>query len=77
MAQFTITSHVAAPPEVVFDVLTDHRGYPSFTPVRRVELEREGDPPPNGVGAVRVLHAVGSAVREQVTVFERQASCAS
>jgi uncharacterized protein YndB with AHSA1/START domain len=51
----------AAPPQTVFDVLTDHRGYAEYTPLRRVELEREGDPPPNGVGAIRVLHAVWAA----------------
>ena len=33
---------------------------PSMTPVRQVELEREGEPAPNGVGAIRVLQ-VGRA----------------
>jgi uncharacterized protein YndB with AHSA1/START domain len=60
----------AAPPQTVFDVLTDHRGYAEYTPLRRVELEREGDPPPNGVGAIRVLHAVGPPLREEVVTYE-------
>lgn len=69
MASFTLERRIAAPPEVVFDVLTDHRGYSEITPVRRVELEREGDPAPNGVGAIRVLHSVGPPLREEVLVY--------
>jgi uncharacterized protein YndB with AHSA1/START domain len=71
MASFTLTSVVKAPIETVFDVLTDHRGYATFTPLRAVKLEQEGVPAPNGVGAIRVLHAVGPPVREQVTEYAR------
>ncbi len=71
MASFTLEREVAAPPEVVFDVLTDHRGYAEVTPIRRVELEREGEPAPNGVGAIRVLHSVGPPLREEVIGYER------
>jgi uncharacterized protein YndB with AHSA1/START domain len=70
MASFTYVRHVAAPPQTVFDVLTDHRGYAEITPMRKVELEREGEPPPNGVGTVRVLHSVGPALREEVIGYE-------
>lgn len=71
MASFTFVREVGAPPEVVFDVLTDHRGYAEITPVRRAVLEREGDPAPNGVGAIRSLHGVGPPLREEVIAFER------
>jgi uncharacterized protein YndB with AHSA1/START domain len=70
VASFTLVREVKAPPEVVFDVLTDHRGYAEVTPLRRVELEREGDPAPNGVGAIRVLHSVGPPLREEVLTYE-------
>jgi uncharacterized protein YndB with AHSA1/START domain len=70
MASFTFAREVAAPPEVVFDVLTDHRGYAQITPMRKVELEREGDPAPNGVGAIRVLHSVGPPLREEVISYQ-------
>ncbi|HWM63856.1 MAG TPA: SRPBCC family protein [Solirubrobacterales bacterium] len=70
MASFTLVREIAAPPEVVFDVLTDHRGYSDLTPVRRVELEREGEPAPNGVGAIRVLHLIGPPLREEVLAYE-------
>jgi len=67
---FTLVADVAAPPAVVFDVLSDHRGYAAITRMRSVELEREGDPPPNGVGAIRVLRSIGPPLREEVLVFE-------
>jgi uncharacterized protein YndB with AHSA1/START domain len=70
MATFTFERRVAAPPEIVFDVLTDHRGYAAITRVRKATLEREGEPAPNGVGAIRVLTAVGPPMREEVIDYE-------
>jgi len=71
MASFTYVRQVAAPPEIVFDVLTDHRRYTEITPLRRAELEREGEPAPNGVGAIRVLSAMpGPPMREEVIAYE-------
>jgi uncharacterized protein YndB with AHSA1/START domain len=70
MASFTYVRHVAAPPQTVFDVLTDHRGYAAITPLRKSELEREGDPPPNGVGAIRALTSIGPPLREEVLSYE-------
>jgi uncharacterized protein YndB with AHSA1/START domain len=70
MASFTFERQVAAPPEIVFEVLTDHRRYPEITPVRKARLEREGEPAPNGVGAIRVLTAVGPPMREEVIDYE-------
>jgi len=71
MASFTYERQVAAPPEVVFDVLTDHRRYTEITPLRRAELEREGEPAPNGLGAIRVLGIAGPPMREEVIAYER------
>ncbi len=71
MASFTLFREVNAPPEVVFDVLTDHRRYAEITRLRKSTLEREGDPAPDGVGAIRVLAAVGPPIREEVVVYER------
>lgn len=71
MASFTYVRQAAAPPEVVFDVLTDHRRYTEITPLRRAELEREGEPAPNGLGAIRVLSALpGPPMREEVIAYE-------
>jgi uncharacterized protein YndB with AHSA1/START domain len=71
MASFTFVREVKAPPEVVFDVLTDHRRYAEITPLRKSVLEREGEPAPNGVGAIRKLSAVGPSLREETIVYER------
>jgi uncharacterized protein YndB with AHSA1/START domain len=70
MASFTFVRRIAAPPEIVFDVLTEHHLYASITPMRKSVLEREGDPPPNGVGAIRVLTAVGPPLREEVIAYQ-------
>lgn len=71
MANFTLRRPIAAPPEVVFDTITDHRSYPEFTPIRRAVLEREGEDAPNGVGAIRALHVLGPPIRERVTAYRR------
>jgi uncharacterized protein YndB with AHSA1/START domain len=70
MASFTYERQVAAPPEIVFDVLTDHRRYPEITSLRKAELEREGTPEPNGLGAIRVLTVAGPPMREEVIAYE-------
>jgi uncharacterized protein YndB with AHSA1/START domain len=71
LASFTLFREVAAPPETVFDVLTDHRRYSELTPLRKSVLEREGEPAPNGVGSIRVLSAVGPSLREETIVYQR------
>lgn len=71
MASFRYVRQVDAPPEIVFDVLTDHRRYNEITPVRKAELEREGEPAPNGLGAIRVLSVAGPPMREEVIAYER------
>ncbi len=70
VASFTLRTSIAAQPEVVFEVLTDHRAYAQLTPLRSSTLEREGTPAPNGVGAIRVLKLAGPPLREEVTEFE-------
>lgn len=70
MATLDFSRTIAAPPELVFEVATDHRAMPSFTRFRSVGLERQGEPAPNGLGAIRVLRLVGPPVREEVTIYE-------
>ena len=70
MASFTFTREIGAPAETVFEVLTDHARYSELTPLRKSELEREGEGDPNGVGAIRKLTAVGPPMREEVVAFE-------
>jgi uncharacterized protein YndB with AHSA1/START domain len=70
VASFTLTREIEAPAETVFAVLTDHRRYSEMTPLRKAELEREGSPDPNGMGAIRKLTAVGPPMREEVIAYE-------
>jgi hypothetical protein len=70
MASFTLRASIVAPIDIVFDVLADHQGQADRTLLRSSTLEREGDPPPNGLGAIRSLSLVGPPIREQVTVYE-------
>ena len=70
MASFTLTRYIAAAPETVFGVLTDHRKYSELTPLRKAELEREGETDVNGVGAIRRLTVAGPPMREEVIAFE-------
>jgi len=72
MAEFVREGTVKADPETVFDVYLDHVGYADLIPlIRSAELEKEGEPPPNGLGAIRKLHLPGATVREQVTGYDR------
>lgn len=61
---------VSAPPETVWEVVADLRGMSEYTRFRKVEIEREGDPPPNGLGAIRKLYLAGPPVREEIIAFE-------
>jgi uncharacterized protein YndB with AHSA1/START domain len=70
VASFTFTREIGAPAETVFEVLTDHRRYSELTPLRKSELEREGEADPNGVGAIRKLTVAGPPMREEVVAFE-------
>ena len=57
MRSIHVTHSIPAPPEAVFDLLTDHAGYERFRGVDGSELVREGGPAPNGVGALRRIRA--------------------
>ena len=70
MASFMFEQQVAAPAETVFEVLTDHGRYAEITPLRKSVLERQGEPGPNGVGAIRVLSVAGPPLREEVIAYE-------
>lgn len=66
-------AHSAAPPEAVWEVVADARGWSRWGAWRSSELEREGEPPPDGLGSVKVLTSETRrpvVSREEVTVFE-------
>ena len=59
-----------APRDVVWDVLADVRTWSEWGDWDTTELEREGDPPPDGIGAIRFTARRPVKVREQVEVWE-------
>jgi ribosome-associated toxin RatA of RatAB toxin-antitoxin module len=66
-----VTRTIPAPADAVFDVLADHANYDRFRPIHDSELIREGDPAPNGVGALRRIKVRPLTFDEEVTVYER------
>ncbi|MGD1172493.1 SRPBCC family protein [Mycobacterium seoulense] len=72
MIEFTLTRTSTAPIETVFDAMTDHRAIAENTRgFRRSTLDREGNPAPNGVGAIRRLVALGPPFVEEIIEYER------
>jgi hypothetical protein len=65
----TRTIHAAAEP--IFDLLADHANYERFRPIHASRLLREGDPPPNGIGALREIQVRPLTFEEEVTAYER------
>ena len=71
MQRVEVHARVPAPAEVVWDRYTDHRSWTDWAGMGTVTLDREGVPPPNGVGCVRVISNGGMKVYEEVVAFER------
>jgi len=64
------TARSKAPREVVWRLLADGRGWSTWGPWTEAELEQEGSPSPDGVGAIKRLTRKPVTVREEVTLFE-------
>jgi hypothetical protein len=69
---YDLTVHAAAPPDVVFAVLADATRWHEWAGVMIAtsEWEREGDPPPGGVGAIRRLGRAPVYGREQIVEYD-------
>jgi len=61
---------IRAPIERVFDLLSDHAGYTRFRGITGAELLREGEPAPNGLGALRKVDVGPIKFEEEITAFE-------
>jgi uncharacterized protein YndB with AHSA1/START domain len=61
---------IDAPIGTVWDRYTDHVSWTQWAGLGNVTLDRQGDPPPNGVGCVRAISSTGVKVFEEVMTFE-------
>jgi uncharacterized protein YndB with AHSA1/START domain len=71
MRSVHVTRTIPAPAEAVFDILADHTHYDRFRPIHASELLREGDPAPNGLGALRRIKVRPLIFEEEITAYER------
>jgi uncharacterized protein YndB with AHSA1/START domain len=71
MRSVHVTRTIPAPAEVVFDILADHARYDRFRGINGSELLREGNPPPNGLGAMRRIKVWPLTFEEEITAYER------
>lgn len=70
MPKIDVSARSSAPVDRVWGLLADARGWPEWTPFASAELEREGSPPPDGVGAIRRFTYGKNVTRECVVAFE-------
>jgi uncharacterized protein YndB with AHSA1/START domain len=61
-----VSRHSAAGPAAVFKLLIDGNTWPRWSPIEAFELERPGDPPPEGVGAIRVFRRGRTTGRDEI-----------
>ena len=61
-----VTAHSDAAPDAVFAFLADGTTWPRWSPIESFELEREGDPAPEGPGAIRVFRRGRTVGRDQL-----------
>jgi hypothetical protein len=61
-----VTQHSEAAPASLFALLIDGQTWPRWSPIEAFELERAGDPPPEGVGAIRVFRRGRTTGRDEI-----------
>jgi len=71
MRSVHVTRTIPGPPEPIFDVLADHARYDRFRSIHDSELINEGEPAPNGVGALRRIKVRPLVFEEEITAYER------
>jgi uncharacterized protein YndB with AHSA1/START domain len=71
-ASYDVTVHSAATPAQVFAALADAPSWKRWAGpmVLASWWEREGEPPPGGVGAIRRLGMRGASSREEIVAYE-------
>jgi uncharacterized protein YndB with AHSA1/START domain len=69
---YEVTARSAAPPERVFGLLADATSWPRWAGpmIAHASWEREGDPAPGGVGAIRKLGRWPQFAYEEIVAYE-------
>lgn len=67
---YTVRVRTGAPPARVWDLLVDATGWPRWTRIPSAAYEREGEPAPHGVRAVRRFGSGRLVSREEVVAFD-------
>ncbi|HET6818387.1 MAG TPA: SRPBCC family protein [Mycobacteriales bacterium] len=72
VASYDVTAQSTAPPAKVFALLADAPGWSRWAGpmVVRSWWEREGEPPPGGVGAIRRLGIGALSSREEIVEYD-------
>jgi|SRR5205823_12439942 len=72
MATYEVTARSAAAPEKVFALLADGAGWAEWAGpmVVRSWWEREGEPRPGGIGAIRRLGLGKASSREEIVAYD-------
>lgn len=70
MVRIEVSRRIAAPPDTVWAILSEHEGMKRWAPVREVVRRRAGAPDPNGEGAIRTIRGHGLVIDERITVFK-------
>lgn len=70
MQHVEVEAIIPAAIDKVWARYTDHVSWSRWAGLGPVHLDREGSPPPNGVGCIRVIGRGRLAVREEVVDFE-------
>lgn len=68
MQHVEVIKTIDAPVEQVWNRYTDHVSWTQWAGFGKVRLEKQGVPPPNGVGCVRVFTSAG--LHEEVLSFD-------
>jgi hypothetical protein len=68
--EIEVFARSSAPPAAVWRWLADGNAWSTWAMVQHSELEREGVPAPDGVGAIRRFSIGPGASREEVVAFE-------
>jgi hypothetical protein len=61
-----VSAVTPATAETVYRLLADGTTWTRWSPIESFELEREGNPPPEGVGAIRVLRQGRTTGRDEI-----------